>query len=150
MLIFLDIDGVMIPAQSWRIPEILGDGLAAFSPRATEALRELLSGYPENTLRVVLSTSHRDRFTIAQWKSIFSNRGISINNLDRLSSNNGFEKKRYEEILEWFDHNPMPDDFLIIDDDKSLNLLPAHLKNHLIQTSSSVGLRADDLSVIAD
>ncbi|PZR32763.1 MAG: hypothetical protein DI538_18995 [Azospira oryzae] len=39
--------------------------------------------------------------------------------------------------------------FLIIDDDKSLNLLPAHLKSHLIQTSSSVGLSADDLTIVA-
>ena len=149
MLIFLDIDGVMIPAQSWRVPEDMGDGMAAFSPKATEALCEILSGYTENAVRVMLTTSHRDRFTIDQWKSIFKNRGINIKSIERLPSNSSFEKKRLEEILEWFKFNPMPDNFMIIDDDKSLNLLPAHLKSHLIQTSSSVGLSADDLSIVA-
>jgi hypothetical protein len=31
MLIFLDIDGVMVPAKSWERPVLLKDGFPAFS-----------------------------------------------------------------------------------------------------------------------
>ncbi|MDI3318583.1 HAD domain-containing protein [Pinibacter soli] len=44
MLIFLDIDGVMVPAKGWKAPEMLSDGFPAFSNKATNALRNLVSG----------------------------------------------------------------------------------------------------------
>ncbi|TXI85438.1 MAG: hypothetical protein E6Q37_06365, partial [Crocinitomicaceae bacterium] len=47
---------------------------------------------------------------------------------------------RKDELLNWFNANNMEDDFFIIDDDKSLNELPEHLKKRLIQTSPSIGL----------
>ena len=33
MLLFLDIDGVMVPAKGWKSPELLNDGFPAFSSR---------------------------------------------------------------------------------------------------------------------
>ena len=149
MLIFLDMDGVMLPMKGWQLPENLEDGFPMFSKRATEALGSLLAEYPGDETRVVLSTSHRDRFTIAEWISIFERRGLDVRNIERLPSNKDFSKKRKDEILEWFQTNPMEGDFLIIDDDKSLNALPSKIKAHVILTSSSVGLRLEDLPVVA-
>lgn len=43
MLLFLDIDGVMVPAKSWETPALLVDGFPAFSSRAIAALQRLIS-----------------------------------------------------------------------------------------------------------
>ena len=107
-----------------------------FSKKATEALKPLIS---PNT-NVILSTSHRNRFTIREWKEIFERRGITIEKLSCLEPNENFEKKRKDELLDWFNANPVSDDFIILDDDKTLNALPGYLKQHLVLTSPLVGL----------
>ena len=43
MLFFLDIDGVMVVAKSWKNPEFLNDGFPAFSVKATNTLQSLIS-----------------------------------------------------------------------------------------------------------
>ena len=55
-----------------------------------------------------------------------------------------------EEILNWFNTNEIHDDFIIIDDDKSLNDLPKFFKNRLILTGSLVGLNESHLVDIQD
>lgn len=80
MLLFLDIDGVMVPAKSWKNPELLNDGFPAFSSKASNALQHLIS---EN-VTLMLTTSHKANFSIEEWKSIFRNRGIHINKIERL------------------------------------------------------------------
>ncbi|MBV4357892.1 HAD domain-containing protein [Pinibacter aurantiacus] len=135
MLIFLDIDGVMVPAKGWKAPEILNDGFPAFSSKATDALRNLVSG----NVTVVLTTSHKANYTIQEWKDIFSKRGIGVFNLKALPENiNNLSRK--EEIVNWVNLNPLSEEFIIIDDDKSLNELPGFLKENLIQTSPYIGL----------
>ncbi len=141
MLIFLDIDGVMVSGASWKTPELLEDGFPMFTKKATQALQSLLS--PET--RVILSTSHRDRFTIAQWQEIFEKRGLRIEKLETLAPVS-MPSKRKDEILEWFNLHPVPDNFLIIDDDRSLFGLPSYLKDHLVMTSSLVGLTPESLN----
>lgn len=143
MLIFLDIDGVMAPAKSWERPLLLDDGFVAFSSRAVHALNRLIS----DDATVMLTTSHKSRYTIGQWKSIFERRGVSISRLDALTDNiAGLSRK--DELLNWFITNPADagDDFVIIDDDKSLNALPAYLKDHLVQTSTMIGLTDEHIS----
>lgn len=141
MLIFLDIDGVMVPATSWKTPQNLEDGMPMFSEKATNALRSLISS---NTT-VILSTSHRNRFTINEWKGIFERRGIRINNLLSLGPTNDF-KIRKDEIQDWFAMNNVDEDYVIIDDDTRLNALPKYLKEHLILTSPIVGLTQDHIT----
>jgi HAD domain in Swiss Army Knife RNA repair proteins len=137
MLIFLDIDGVMVPATSWKAPQNLEDGIPMFTQKATDALKGLIS----NTT-IILSTSHRTRFTTNEWKGIFERRGLKINKLSALEPNHDF-KKRKDEILRWFTTHDMVGDFIIIDDDTSLNALPKDLKEHLILTSPLIGLTPD-------
>ena len=66
MLIFLDIDGVMVPAKGWKSPEFLSDGFPAFSNRATLVLQQLIS----EEVTVMLTTSHKSKYSIEEWKSI--------------------------------------------------------------------------------
>ncbi len=139
--IFLDIDGVMVPAAGWKTPMILEDGFAAFAPKATATLKALVS---DNTT-VLLTTSHKSTYTAEQWKAIFQKRGIDIKHLDCLDCNNE-NLTRLEEILRWFDSHPNVDDFVIIDDDTSLSALPPHLRSHLIQTKPLIGLTAEHLA----
>ncbi len=136
MLIFLDIDGVMLPANSWRKPEILEDGFMNFSQAATIALQKIIS---ETTGDIILTTSHKSKYSINKWKNIFKNRNIIANNFSKLPENT-LHLNRKDEILNWLNANNIYDNFIIIDDDKSLNELPVAIKDKLIQTNSSIGL----------
>jgi HAD domain in Swiss Army Knife RNA repair proteins len=143
MLIFLDIDGVMVSAKSWKSPELLNDGFPAFSLKAVRVLQNLIS---EDTT-VMLTTSHKSRFTIEEWKAIFQKRGLQVSILKSLSDNiNCLSRK--DEVLNWFNLNNVSEDFIIIDDDKSLNGLPSFLKDRLILTSSLIGLTESHLDEI--
>lgn len=143
MLFFLDIDGVMVPAKGWKSPELLNDGFPAFSSRAINALQSLIS----EDVTIVLTTSHKANFSIEEWKNIFKNRGINIEMLKVLPENiNNLSRK--DEIVNWFNVNNDPEDFVIIDDDKSLNDLPDFLKKNLVQTSPHIGLTQEHLESI--
>lgn len=144
MLILLDMDGVMIPAKGWKAPQLLPDGFPAFSTAAAEVMRELVRLYQPT---VVLTTSHKSNFTEAKWNSIFEARGIYIEHLTTLPDNKS-NLTRKDELLAWFATNNVKDSFIIIDDDKSLNDLPVYLKEHLVQTSSHIGLTQAHLTAI--
>ena len=136
MLLLLDIDGVMVVGNSWKKPEFLNDGFPAFNNRATIALKKLVS---EARAEILLTTSHKSKYSIEEWHDIFRLRGFKNLIIDVLPENKT-QLSRKEEILNWVDSlNELPD-FLIIDDDKTLNSLPYEIKNKLIQTNASVGL----------
>ncbi|MEY4896927.1 MAG: hypothetical protein RL525_320 [Bacteroidota bacterium] len=147
MLIFLDIDGVMAPAKSWQRPDVLEDGFVDFSSKAVSVLQDVLAQNADTT--IILTTSHKSRFSLSQWKIIFERRGLKVNKLESLNDNNDFQSRKVE-ILNWFESNDIHDDFIIIDDDKSLNDLPKFFKNRLILTGSLVGLNESHLVDIQD
>jgi len=143
MIFFLDIDGVMVPAKGWKSPEFLNDGFPAFSSKAIITLQNLISN--EDT--ILLTTSHKAKFSIEEWKSIFKNRGINIENIRALPENlNNLSRK--DEIVNWFNVNSIDEDFVIIDDDKSLNELPDFIKEYLVQTSPYIGLTEEHCEAI--
>lgn len=134
MLVLLDIDGVMVKAISWKPAELLSDGFAIFSIQAT---RSLLTIIQETNASIILTTSHKDRYSLEEWEAIFRNRGIDVT-IDKLE-NNLSNLSRKDEVMRWVDKFH-PDSFVIIDDDKSLNDLPIYLKDRLVSTSSMIGL----------
>ena len=143
MLLFLDIDGVMVPAKGWKSPEFLNDGFPAFSIKATNILQRLIT----EDVTIILTTSHKSKFSIDEWKSIFKNRGINIEKIKSLPENlNNHSRK--DEIVNWFNVNNIEEDFIIIDDDKSLNDLPDFLKGNLVQTSPFIGLTEEHSEAI--
>jgi hypothetical protein len=147
MLIFLDIDGVMAPAKSWQRPDVLEDGFVDFSSKAVSVLQDVLAQNADTT--IILTTSHKSRFSLSQWKIIFERRGLKVNKLESLNDNNDFQSRKVE-ILNWFESNDIHEDFIIIDDDKSLNDLPTFYKDRLISTSSLVGLNESHRADIQD
>jgi hypothetical protein len=144
MFILLDIDGVMVPAASWRRPELLNDGFPKFSNTAISSLQRIIS---ETGATIMLTTSHKSSYDLSQWKDIFSNRGINAN-IDKLPDNY-LSLNRRQEIAIWLNTNSYSE-FIIIDDDTSLNDLPAIYKDHLVLTSPMVGLNNDAASKALD
>ncbi len=71
MLILLDIDGVLVPANSWRKPEFMDDGFPAFNSRAVKALQHILS---VTNASVMLTTSHKIKYDVSQWGKLFKER----------------------------------------------------------------------------
>ena len=142
MLILLDIDGVMVSANSWKKPEFHDDGFPVFNSRSVSALQKIIS---ETGASLLLTTSHKSKYNIAQWHDIFKSRGITAEHIDRLSSDS-LQSNRKDEILNWYTAKHVAnEEFVIIDDDKLLNGLPSNIKNNLVLTSPSVGL-TDELA----
>jgi diphthamide synthase subunit DPH2 len=142
MLILLDIDGVMVQAASWKRVEILNDGFTSFNARAVSGLQRIIS---ETGATIVLTTSHKYKYNLEQWKDIFATRGINTT-IDRLEDNLTFLNRK-EEILRWYSNNKNVEDFIIIDDDKSLNGLPSNLKDKLVQTTPMIGLTEENVEL---
>ena len=140
MLILLDIDGVMLSASCWKPVERLDDGFSNFSPRAVSSLQRIIS---ETGASIVLTTSHKSTYSLPQWHKIFKKRGIHVSIVGKLDDNTTFLSRK-EEILNWQLKNKGINDYVIIDDDKSLNGLPINIKEKVVLTSPMVGLTNDD------
>lgn len=140
MLILLDIDGVMVPATSWKRPEFESDGFSSFSKKAVFSLQKIIS---ETGADILLTTSHKSSYTIKQWENIFSLRGFKNIKISKLRKNVNHLNRR-EEVMIWITKNH-ENSFVIIDDDKTLNKLPSEFKSRLVQPSATVGLN-DELA----
>jgi hypothetical protein len=145
MLILLDIDGVMVPTTSWKPIEILSDGFANFSMKAVSNLQTIINSTGSN---ILLTTSHKSRYSKSEWEKIFKTRGI-IANIDSLEPNDD-NLNRKEEILRWFNKTSISESFVILDDDKSLNGLPENIKNKAIVTSGTLGLTSEEAEIAID
>ena len=139
MIILLDIDGVLVTTPPWRIAEILADGFMKFNDKAATNLQRLLM---ETKADIVLTTTHRINHSIDTWKDIFRQRGIFTNSVSKLNDKNSIQTMldRATEIKEWFDNGGAKSNFVIIDDDLSLNGLPTIIKNKCVITKPLIGL----------
>lgn len=136
--IVLDVDGVMVLSASWKPVELLSDGFMKFNKRAIEGLNKIIS---ETGAFIILSTSHKSKFTISEWEAIFKVRGINVS-IDKLDDNIS-NLNRKDEILNWVNNRWKNEKFVIIDDDKSLNDLPGDIKRRCILISPLIGLNED-------
>lgn len=135
MKVFLDIDGVMVHANPHKLVEMEEDGFYKFKPIAVSIINSI------NNAEIILSTSHRFRFSVVQWIEMFRNRGVQFDSLSIVDIQPSFKTSRKDEIEEWINRNQYNyKEILIIDDDKSLNELSEPLKNRLVLTNSYVGL----------
>ncbi len=143
MHILLDIDGVMVPARSWEKPALLSDGFMAFSPSAVKVLQQLL----KVQVTIVLTSSHRGRFTIDEWKSIFKTRGLEV---IKIQINQQMQERlsRKEEVLHWLSQNKGTEEFIVIDDDPSLRTIFPSLREKVILTKPTIGLTMSHLPEI--
>lgn len=137
MKILLDIDGVMIPARPWQTYQMSSDGFGMFNNLSVKCLNEIILSV-ENA-EIILTTSHKHSFSINQWNSIFSSRGIIKTKISRLETNS-LEIPRIEEIRSWYLKN-QNEKFIVIDDDKGLNAFDNNFKDdHVVLTNPTIGL----------
>jgi len=122
MVILLDIDGVLVTEPSWRKVESEADGFMRFNKESADNLRDILE---QTNAAVVLTTTHRINFTNKQWLEIFRVRGISVGNISKLNDKQSLAemKDRGTEIEDWVRSNH-DTNFVILDDDQSINQLP--------------------------
>jgi len=141
MKFFLDIDGVMVHANPHRKVEMEEDGFYKFNSVAVQVLKSVLMTTKDE---LILSTSHRFRYNLRQWRAIFRARGLSMKKISILNLPLETKSNRRLEIMQWIIEKHLePSDLVIIDDDKSLNELPVYLKDRFVLTNSYIGLNED-------
>ncbi|WDF79348.1 HAD domain-containing protein [Mucilaginibacter sp. KACC 22773] len=138
MVILLDIDGVLVTEPSWKKVEIGADGFMLFNKQSAENLVDILSLTGAD---VVLSSTHRISFTIERWLEIFKIRGITISKLSKLNDRQSLSdmQDRGSEIQEWI-HKNGEANYVIIDDDLSINNLPNAIKQRWVTIKPYLGI----------
>ncbi len=136
----LDLDGVLITNPSWKADQIDSDGYSEFNKSCVENLNRLLT---LAEFDIWLSSNRRTVKTLTEFNLIFENRGIK-NEIVGFLPEYADCKNRKEEVLKFIEEFK-PSDFLIIDDDKSLNGLESRIKDKLILTELTKGLDSEKL-----
>jgi hypothetical protein len=142
MVILLDLDGVLITTPAWRAVETEPDGFFKFNARATANLAALLAA---TNAAVVLTTSHRLNYSLAQWAAFFHARGLVPTAITKVNNRNTLPPagSRAAEIAVWVAQPGAPANYVVVDDDLSLHDLPASIKNRCVITKPLLGLDAD-------
>ena len=142
MTILLDIDGVLVTTPSWQPTEQLSDGFMKFNQAAVENLAVV---YKETNASIVLTTTHRINFDEAKWKDIFRTRGLNFQTITKLNNKTKIDQlaDRATEIREWVEQNGQNENYVIIDDDSSLNGLTDDIKERWVSTKQLIGFDKD-------
>lgn len=139
-VLLLDLDGVLITTPPWKADEIHTDGYSCFNDICVQNLNRLLT---HCHFDIWLTSTRRTVKTIAEFNQIFKNRGIKGEIKGFIPTYADCSNRR-EEILTFLSEFPISN-FLIIDDDKSLNDLKDESKKHLISTELMQGFTAEKL-----
>lgn len=140
MILILDLDGVLITTPQWKPDEIDRDGYSVFNKVNVEFFNMLLGEYD---FEIWLSSTRRTNKSLKEFNNIFKNRGI-INQIIGFLPNYTNCKNRREEI-ELFLEEKKSEEYLIIDDDKSLNGLKEQVKRNLVLTEYLKGFDSEKL-----
>lgn len=145
--LILDLDGVMITTPSWKQDVMHSDGYSDFNKSCVVNLNKLLE---VSDFEIWLSSSRRTHKTLVEFNTIFKNRGINKeitgfipigkNRFEEISYFINFSKLPSENKFSIIDYSTIPD-YLIIDDDKTLNVMT----DRLILTDSMLGFNNDKL-----
>ena len=131
--IITDIDGVLVNTPPWDPVPLAADGFYEFSSHCAKNFGIIVTAaWPA---RIVLSSSHKTKYTLEQWKELSTRRGIAYVDFTLVDAN----KTRSKEVKSWLSSNP-GDNYVIIDDDKELGNLSSAAKKHWFQTAPLTGL----------
>lgn len=139
MTLLLDFDGVLITTPSWQPATIAADGFIEFNPKCVTHIKRIISLGAVDT--IVLTTTHRIRYSTEAWQKLFAGRGIATEKLEKVNSCDSLTTMllRRDEIAAWAEEKA-PNDYIILDDDNGLQALPAHIKQRWVRTDSLIGL----------
>lgn len=139
-ILILDLDGVLITNPSWKADRIHSDGYSEFNESCIENLNRLLTLVEFD---IWLSSTRRTVKTLIEFNLIFKNRGIKKEIVGFVPEYEDC-KNRKDEVLKFIAEFKELD-FLIIDDDKSLNGLECGIKEKLILTELTKGFNSEKL-----
>ncbi|MDI9859380.1 CPCC family cysteine-rich protein [Flectobacillus roseus] len=144
MIILLDIDGVLETTPAWRQVEMHSDGFMKLNERTLENLSIL---HKRTNASIVLTTTHRINYDIARWKEIFRLRGLNFEVISKLNSKTDISQflDRGTEIKEWVEQYGEKQNYVIIDDDQSINALPENIKERWVATRPLIGFDKEAL-----
>ena len=125
-ILILDLDGVLIINPPWKTDRIHSDGYSEFNEYCVENINRLLS---LTEFDIWLSSTRRTVKTLTEFNLIFKNRGIKNQIVGFLPEYTDC-KNRKEEVQKFISEFNTSD-FLIIDDDKSLNGIESKIKENL-------------------
>ncbi len=141
MVILLDLDGVLITTPGWRAVETAPDGFFHFNARATHNLATILAA---TNAALVLTTSHRISYSLAEWAALLRTRGLFPATISKVNDRTTLPPSgsRASEIAAWVAaHNTA--NYVVLDDDPSLHGLPAPIKSRCVITKPLLGLDAE-------
>jgi HAD domain in Swiss Army Knife RNA repair proteins len=136
-IIFLDLDGVLITTPRWKIDVIHSDGYSDFNKTNVQCINQFFSCVEAE---LWLSSSHRTTKNLAEFDQIFANRNIH-KKIDGFLPISRIKKSRFQEINSFLKQNTIRN-FLIIDDDQSLNDLKSNRKGFWVKTSPLIGFNS--------
>lgn len=141
MKILLDFDGVMVTTPTWQTVEHLDDGFMAFNEYCAKNLAEVLVLTQAD---IVLTTTHRIHYDEEKWRQLLHNRGLFTNQITKVNQAKTFTdlSVRCSEVIAWVTANPN-ENYVIIDDDKSLRELPSTIKERWVETDFHKGLTVE-------
>lgn len=129
----------------WRADEIDLDGYSKFNQSCVDNLNSLLS---LANFDIWLSSTRRTVKSLDEFNVIFTNRNIKEPIRGFLPKYRSC-KNRKEEILKFLDEFE-PENYLIIDDDKSLNGLETVIKEKLVLTELMKGFNQEQLQLATE
>lgn len=140
-VIILDLDGVLITTPSWQPDTMHEDGYSDFDQQSKANFNVLLD---DVQAEIWLSSSRRLAKTLSEWNQIFVNRKIhrELTGLMPVSPN---RSNRCEEIEAFLTYSSAVSNFLILDDDASLEDSPAHMKKFWVRTYPLIGFSYNKL-----
>ena len=139
-VLFLDLDGVLITTPQWKQDELDADGYSKFDSKCVNHLNTLLG---QQTFEIVLSSTGRRTKNIAVFNRIFSFRGIA-KFIDRFLPEYDPIKSRSDELSKFIGDASF-EEFIILDDDKSLNGASVEIRNKWVGTEQHRGFDSDKL-----
>ncbi len=139
--LILDLDGVLITNPIWKADLMHSDGYSEFNEHCVSNLNRLLSF---SEFEIWLSSTRRTVKTLNEFNIIFRNRGINQDISGFLPKYSTCDNRR-EEVLKFIDEFNVSN-YLIIDDDKSLNSFEDKLKKNLILTELIRGFDINKLN----
>ncbi len=144
-LLILDLDGVLITTPMWKADEMDSDGYSKFNQSCIDNLNTLLS---LDDFDIWLSSTRRTVKSIEEFNTIFINRNITkpIKGFLPVYENCNNRKEEILKFLEEF----KPQNYLIIDDDKSLNDLDEITKEKLVLTELMKGFNQEQLKLATE
>ncbi|WP_299683084.1 HAD domain-containing protein [uncultured Tenacibaculum sp.] len=139
-VLILDLDGVLITTPPWKSDTIHIDGYSDFNQNCVSNLNKLLE-YAD--IEIWLSSTRRLRKTLSEFNQIFRNRKIQKEISGFLPAYENCKNRREEVLRFLLDYHI--NDFIILDDDKSLNSLKEEIKQKLILTELTIGFNSEKL-----